>query len=106
MSNGLTFGVLAVLGSNSRRCWTHFGLDLQRRNCNGKIAHTHQIVGRAGEGEDPIHLAHATMANLAHQGNRLQPAEALFDALPLLLADGVPGCRVVRASIALPPRRS
>ena len=73
MSNGLTFGVLAVLGSNSRRCRTHFGLDLQRRNCNRKIAHTHQIVGGAGEGEDPIHLAHPTMANLAHQGSAPNP---------------------------------
>jgi len=68
---------------------THFGLDLHRRNCGCEVAHAHQIVGRAGEGEDPIHLADSTVPQLAHQRNRLQPAEALFDSLPLSLADGI-----------------
>src|SRR5215470_8637987 len=71
------------------RCGTHFGLDLHRRNCGREVAHAHQIVGRAGEGEDPIHLADSTMPQLAHQRNRLQPPEAFFDSLPLSLAHGI-----------------
>ena len=85
MSKALIVGVLAVPESNSRLCRTHFGLDLRRQNCV-QVPHAHQIVGRAGEGEDPIHSAHPTMANLAHERDRLQPPEALFDTLPLSLA--------------------
>src|SRR6201982_2890706 len=73
------------------RCGTHFGLDLHRRNCGGEVSHAHQIVGRAGEGEDPIYLAYSTVPQLAHQRNRLEPAEAFFDSLPLSLAGGVSG---------------
>ena len=51
----------------------HFALDLHRRNCGGQVAHAHQIVGRTGEGKNPVHLAHSAMPNLAHQRNRLQP---------------------------------
>ena len=68
---------------------THFGLDLHRKNCGCEVAHAHQIVGGAGEGEDPIHLADATVPQLAHQRNRLQPPEALLDSLPLSLAQGI-----------------
>jgi hypothetical protein len=82
MPNDLIFCVLAVPESSSRLCRTHCGLDLHRRNGGVQVAHAHQVVGRAGEGKDPIHSAHATMAKLAHQGNRLQPAEALFDPFP------------------------
>jgi len=89
MSNDLIFGVLAFPESNSRLCRTHFGLDLHRGNGSGQIAHTHQIVGRAGEDENPIPAAHSAMPNLAHPRNGLQPAEALFDGLPLSLAHGV-----------------
>src|ERR1700722_19860932 len=71
------------------RCEAHFGLDLHRRNCGREVSHAHQIVGRAGEGEDPVHLANSPVPQLAHQRNRLQPAEAFFDSLPLSLADGV-----------------
>src|SRR5271157_1290629 len=73
------------------RCGTHFGLDLHRRNCGREVSHAHQIVGRAGEAEDPIHLAYSTMSQLAHQRNRLQPAEAFFNSLPLSLAQGISG---------------
>src|SRR5690349_5003628 len=89
MSNALISGVVAVPESNSRLCRTHFGLDLDRRNCRDQITHAHQIVGRAGESKNPIHAADATMPNFAHQRDRLQPAEALFDSLPLSLAHRV-----------------
>jgi len=71
------------------RCGTHFGLDLHRRSCGREVSHAHQIVGRAGEGEDPIHPADPTVPQLAHERNGLQPPEALFDSLPLSLADGI-----------------
>ena len=75
--------------SNLRLLETHFAIDLHRGNCDGEIPHPHQIVGRAGEGEDPIHFAHSTMPNLAHQRSRLQAAEALFDPFLLSLAQRV-----------------
>jgi hypothetical protein len=50
-----------------------------------------QIVSRAGEREDPVHLANSTMPKLAHQRNRLQPAEVPFDSLPLSLIGGITG---------------
>ena len=68
---------------------THFRPDLHRKNCDTQISHANQIVGGAREGEDPIHLPYAPMAQLAQQRNGLQPAEAFFDALPFLLTDGV-----------------
>src|SRR5215469_8550753 len=104
MSNDLIFGAVAVPESNSRLCRTHLGLDLHRRNCGGQIANAHQIVGGACEGENPIHFAHSAMANFAHQRDRLQPTEALFDPLPLSLAEGIPqmphGAPVNRAAAA------
>ena len=45
------------------------------------------------------------MFELAQQRDVLQLGEALLGTLPLLLADGVAQCRVVRASMALPPAR-
>src|SRR6266536_2548388 len=95
-SNGLISGVFAASESNSAALGTHYGLDLHRRNCGRQITHAHQVVSRAGESKDPIHPAHAAMPQLAHQRNRLQPAETFFDPLPLSLADG----------ITLVPRRS
>src|SRR5215471_17406954 len=73
------------------RCGTHFSLDLHRRNCGREVAHAHQIVSRASEGEDPINLANSTVPQLAHQRDRLQPAKTFFDSLPLYLAGGVAG---------------
>src|SRR5579864_8877615 len=91
MSSDLIFVVLAVPESNCKLCRTHFGPDLSHRNCSGQVAHAHQVVGCAGESENPIHFAYSPMTNFSHQRDRLQPAEALFDPLPLPLADGVTG---------------
>src|SRR6266516_6489765 len=79
----------ALLEPDSEFLRTHFGLDLHRRNCGGQVAHAHQIVGGAGEGENPIYFAHSAMANFPHQRNRFQPAEAFFDPLALSLAHHV-----------------
>src|SRR2546423_2653906 len=75
-------------------CRTHVDLDLQRWDCR-KVSHAHQVVGCAGEGEDPVHFAHSAMPHFAQQGDRLQPTETLFDALSLLLTETIAGmlCR-------------
>jgi len=67
---------------------THFDSDLHHWN-GGRVSHADQIVSRTGKGKDPIYLAHSTMSHLAHERDRLQPAEAFFDPLPLSLADGI-----------------
>ena len=67
---------------------THFGPNLHHRNCC-EVSHAHQIVGRASEGEHPVHLENPAMPNLAQQRDRLQPAETFFDSLPLDLADAI-----------------
>jgi integrase len=54
-----------------------------------QIPHPHQIVRRRREGEDPAHLLDSAVPHVAHQRYRLQPPEALFDPLPLPLADRV-----------------
>jgi hypothetical protein len=84
MSNDLISGVF-VASAYSMRLETHVGLDLRHRNCDSQVSHSHQIVGGTGQGKDPMHFAHAAMPNLSHQRDRLQPAEAFFDPLPLLL---------------------
>jgi hypothetical protein len=56
---------------------TQVSRDLRRRNSRGQVAHAQQVVGRAGEGKDPVHFAHTAMAHFPQQGNSLQPAEAL-----------------------------
>ena len=48
-----------------------------------------QVVGRRGEGEDPIDERTAAMVELAQHADRLHPAEDLLHELPLPLADGV-----------------
>src|ERR1700745_4478486 len=68
---------------------THFHPNLPSENCSAQISHAHQIVDRAGEGKQPVHFAHSTMSHLPHQGDRLQLAEAFFNALPLSLTDRV-----------------
>src|SRR5271157_5092703 len=88
MSKRPISGVLRSSGSNSVVLQTHVGPDLHHRNCC-QIAHAHQIVGRAGKSENPIYRTHSAMPHLTYEGNRLQPAEAFFDPLPLLLAEGV-----------------
>ena len=75
----------------------HYGPDLLCRNRGGhQVSHTNQVVGRAREGKDPIYFQRSAMPHLAQQCNRLQPAKALFDALPFLLADVV--ARVLRGA--------
>src|SRR5438552_19149904 len=53
--------------SNSMPCRTHVDLDLQRWDCR-EVSHAHQVVGCAGEGEDPVHFAHSAMPHFAQQG--------------------------------------
>jgi hypothetical protein len=97
MSNDLISGVFVASASNSMRLETHVGLDLRHRNCGSQVSRSRQIVGGTGQGKDPMQFAHAVMPNLSHQRDRLQPAEAFFDPLPLLLADGV--ARVPRGAV-------
>jgi hypothetical protein len=66
----LDIGVLVVPASNSMLPETHFGPDLQVQNCGSQISQAHQIVGRACQSEDPVHLADSAMPHFAHQGNR------------------------------------
>ena len=63
---------------------THVGSDLHHGNWD-QVSHAHQIVGRARQSEIPMHFADSAMPHLPHQRNRLQPAEAFFDPLPLSL---------------------
>src|ERR1700751_1030393 len=75
----------------------HYGLHLPRQNCAGhEISHAHQVVGCASERENPIHFQRAAMPHFAQQRDGLQPAEAFFDTLPLLLADDI--ARVSRSA--------
>src|SRR2546429_757931 len=94
MLSRLISGVCELFRSNSMPCRTHVDLDLQRWDCR-KVSHAHQVVGCAGEGEDPVHFAHSAMPHFAQQGDRLQPTETLFDALSLLLTETIAGmlCR-------------
>jgi len=54
-----------------------------------QVPHAHQIVSRAGEGEDPIDLQRSAMPHFAQQRNGLEPTKTFFDALRLLLTDGI-----------------
>src|SRR5437764_4662919 len=49
-------------------------IEEQRWDCR-EVSHAHQVVGCAGEAEDPVHFAHSAMPHFAQQGDRLQPAE-------------------------------
>ena len=89
MSDGLIFWFFAPSWSNFVLLRTHIGHNLHRANCR-QVSHTHQIVGRAREGEDPVHFADSAMPQLAQERYGLQPAEAFFDPLPLSLAEGIP----------------
>ena len=68
---------------------THCALSL--RYLNRQIPHTDQVVGGRSKGEDPSHLEDSAMPNLPQQRNSLQPSEALFNALPFPLTDGISG---------------
>src|SRR5206468_690698 len=94
MLSRLIYGVCKLIRSNSMPWRTHVDLDLQRWDCR-EVSHAHQVVGCVGEGEDPVHFAHSAMPHFAQQGDRLQPAETLFDALSFLLTESIAGmlCR-------------
>jgi len=82
--------VTAAHSARFRRGRAHFspgscGMNRTRQ----QIPHPHQIVRRRREGEDPAHLLDSAVPHVAHQRYRLQPPEALFDPLPLPLADRV-----------------
>jgi hypothetical protein len=77
----------AALASLRRR---QYSLQLHGRKYGGQISHTHQIVGGTGEGKNPMDFAHPSMAHLAHERDRLQPAEAFLDPLSLSLTERIP----------------
>src|SRR5215472_6948165 len=89
ISNSVISGVFLSSGFNSMLLKTHVGSELHRWNCCGQVSHAHQIVGRARQSEDPMHFTDSAMPHLPHLRNRLQPAEAFFDPLPLSLTEGV-----------------
>ena len=74
---------------------SHSGVSLRR--LNRQISHADQVVGGCSKGEVPSHLEDSAMPKLPQQRDRLQPSEALFNALPLFLTDGISGV-VRRAS--------
>ena len=59
-----------------------------RRSCQQR-AQPDQVVGRGGEGHDPIDERVAAMSQLAQPTDGLQPAEDLLDEFPSPLTDGV-----------------
>ncbi len=77
-------------------------LGLGLRRLNRQISHADQVVSGCRKGEDPSYLEDSTVPDFPQQGNGLEPTEALFDALPLPLTDGI--SRVLRrASINRTP---
>src|SRR6266566_4941107 len=52
-----------------------------------QLSDSYQVVSGGGEDEDPVHPFGTSMAQLAQQSNRLQPAEYLFDPFALTLTD-------------------
>jgi len=85
---------------------THFDLRLCGLNCGRpEIPHPHQVVSGGREGKDPTNFEDAAMPDLPHERNGLQPSEALFNSLPLDLADpiaGVPDCSRINRAPARP----
>src|SRR5207249_400268 len=64
--------------------------------------HPDQVKRRGGEDEVPVDARSAAVSQLAHQTDRLHPAETLLDQLSFLLTDGVArmsgGARIDRAA--------
>src|SRR5215210_2009248 len=56
-----------------------------------QVPQADQVVGRRGEGHDPIDELSAAVPELPQATDGLHPAEDLLDQLPLLLTDGVTG---------------
>ena len=69
-------------------------LDLNLSGLKSQISQADKVISSGGKGENPAHLEDATVPNLPQQRDRLEPSEALFHPLSLLLADGV--SRVLR----------
>jgi hypothetical protein len=88
MPSGLISGVIVASQSNSMLLGIHFGPTLHHRNYSGQIPHAHQVVGSTREGENPVHFTYPTMPHFP-QRDRLQPAEAFFDPIPLPLTEGI-----------------
>src|SRR5437764_14645775 len=65
------------------------GLILRRLNL--QIPQPDQVVSGSCEREDPSHLEDSTMPNLPQQRDRFQPSEALFNAFPFSLTNGISG---------------
>jgi hypothetical protein len=61
------------------------------RGCLHQVSHSDQIVGSHSEGKRPSNAIPAPMPGLAEHSHRFQPAEDFLHALPLSLADQVPG---------------
>src|SRR6185295_234271 len=59
--------------------------------CLEQATHPHEVVRRRGECEDPFHPGPAAVAQLAEQGNGLEPAEGLLDLLTFPLTDRIAG---------------
>src|SRR5712691_3044019 len=56
-----------------------------------QCAQADQIVGRRGEGHDPIDEGAAAMPELPQAAHGFHPPEDLFDQLPFSLTDGIAG---------------
>ena len=54
-----------------------------------QCAQPDQVVGRRGEGHDPIDQLAPPMAELAESADGLHPAEDLLDQFPFALTDGI-----------------
>ena len=75
------FDSFFLCGATFSRSRAHFSL------YRYQLPHSHQVVSSRGEDEDPVRTCGATMAQLAQQPDRLQPAEDLFNSFALLLTN-------------------
>src|SRR5258705_562369 len=71
----------------SARVLGHFAASSRRGP--HQVPHPDEVVRREREAKYPVDAALAAVPRLPQQGDGLQPAEDLFDALPLSLADHV-----------------
>src|SRR5258708_13224117 len=85
----------------------HHSLRLHFRQ---QVPRAHQVVGRRGEREHPLHPRLAAMPQLLQQPNRLHPTKNLFHAFPHALPDFVatvprraPVDRAATRPLAVPP---
>ena len=58
--------------------------------CESEAKTVQPPVGGTGEGKNPMDFAHPSMAHLAHERDRLQPAETFLDPLSLSLTERIP----------------